>query len=222
MVARSAAASYDGRMRQVPFAPVMVLGIASLALAFGACTSFDSDAPPTGVDAGGETDAAKEAFGPVTGTGVLDDAGRDAESGTSEAGVDSAPPLEMHEFCVAEVNKHRASIGVAPVARWAANETCNDSQALSDFNAGQTHSNFNACTETGQAACRDWPSADPNASLRGCIEGMWAEGPGDFATHSNYETVAKPSFTMVSCVHIPHTRRQAVGGAGFQVTSSTG
>lgn len=193
---------YGKRMRTIAGCSTVVVGAVCIALTFGACTSFGSDPAPSAADPGSApatTDGATEGHAPVTGVGVLDDAGRDAEAGVVEAGVDSSVVLEMHEFCVAEVNKHRAAAGVAPLARWGTNEACVDGQALSDYTAGRTHSNVTACTETGQAACLEWPSADPNASLRGCIQAMWDEGPGDFATHSNYETLAKTSFTKVAC-----------------------
>jgi hypothetical protein len=138
----------------------------------------------------------------VSGVGVEDDAGLKREAGKGDSGSEAGPdagPVDIHQFCLDEVNKHRAVAGVGALTRWTANESCVDGQAMADFVAGRSHSNFNACTETGSTACTDWPGTDRQGTVRDCIQTFWDEGPGDFATHSNYVTLVKPSFTKVAC-----------------------
>jgi hypothetical protein len=101
--------------------------------------------------------------------------------------------------CVEVINMYRASIGVAPLERWIEAETCSNDEAASDAMTGTAHGAFGECGESAQNECPGWPGP-PESMLDGCLELMWAEGPGtDFAKHGHYINMSNPNYTKVAC-----------------------
>ncbi len=123
--------------------------------------------------------------------------GSSAESSAeSSAGGDDS----IQQTCVDAINDYRAGIGLPAYARWKSAEACTDEQAESDAKSGSAHGAFGACEEWAQNECPGWPSADPEASLLGCLEQMWAEGPGeDFGAHGHYLNMSSKNYTQVAC-----------------------
>lgn len=108
-----------------------------------------------------------------------------AGSSSSSAGSGNANDMyaEARTRCVDRVNELRASKGKGPIPRLASAESCADGQAKSDSETGKAHGAFNACANQvknwhgiAQNECPNYPSVE--ATLKGCIDMMWAEGPG--------------------------------------------
>ena len=149
--------------------------IAALALAF-ACNGDDDDI--------GESEGSSSS---------VSDSG-----GSSSAGETSDDSIQ--ELCVDTINDYRAGLGLPAYKRWESAEGCTDDQAESDAKSGSSHGAFGACKEWAQNECPGWPSADPENSLLGCLEQMWAEGPGeDFSAHGHYINMSSESYTQVAC-----------------------
>lgn len=106
---------------------------------------------------------------------------------------------EGAQHCVDVINMYRASIGVAPVSRWVDAEVCSNGEAESDSMTGQAHGAFGSCGEFAQNECPGWPG--PTESLiDGCLELMWAEGPGEpYSEHGHYINMSNPDYTVVAC-----------------------
>jgi hypothetical protein len=101
--------------------------------------------------------------------------------------------------CVDTINMYRATLGLAPYARWTADETCTDGQAEADGMANSPHSAFGQCGEWAQDECPGWPGT-PDTMIEGCLAEMWAEGPGsDFSTHGHYINMSSTQYTKASC-----------------------
>jgi hypothetical protein len=88
----------------------------------------------------------------------------------------------IRQACVDRINMHRASIGVAALARASASvEACSDQGAMHDATTGSAHSSAGTCPGTGaQDTCPSLPvggGATLLSSLNQCIDQMWAEGP---------------------------------------------
>jgi hypothetical protein len=95
--------------------------------------------------------------------------------------------------CTDEINRYRATLGLAPLARWTTQEVCSDGEAQSDSQTGQAHGAFGRCTEMAQNECPGWPGA-PDAMIKDCLKMMWAEGPGG----GHYENM-RGRYTKVAC-----------------------
>ena len=94
---------------------------------------------------------------------------------------------------------YRATLGLAALARWTDAEACSDEEAASDGASGTPHGAFGQCGESAQNECPGWPGP-PEAMITGCLELMWAEGPGeDFNKHGHYITMSNPAYTKVAC-----------------------
>jgi hypothetical protein len=159
-------------------------------------------APP---DAGGPADAGSAADSGDA-AGVVDasdaasppdasDAGPDASDAASSPDTSGGgdPYAAARQACVDHVNQLRASIGLSPFARWTANETCADGQCKSDSETGTPHGAFGQCPNWGQCECPGWGSV--NDVVTGCLDAMWAEGPGG----GHYDIMTSTSYTEVSC-----------------------
>ncbi len=108
-------------------------------------------------------------------------------------------PNDPAQLCVDEINRHRASIGLGPLTRWTAEETCVDGQSQHDSQTGTAHSAFGQCGEWAQNECPGWPGP-PAAMIPQCLQAMWNEGPGqDFATHGHYINMTNPNYSKVAC-----------------------
>lgn len=103
------------------------------------------------------------------------------------------------QLCVDTINQYRASIGVAPLARWTDAEACVEDQGFADSESGTPHSAFGQCSEWAQDECPNWPGP-PDQLITGCLSLMWAEGPGQpYSQHGHYINMSNPSYTKVAC-----------------------
>ena len=102
--------------------------------------------------------------------------------------------------CVNRINQFRWECQcMGPLGRWSAGEACASMDAEYDstrtphagFTAGICNSGF------AQNECPGWPSIP--ATIDGCLQQMWDEGPGPFATHGHYINMTNPMYTEVAC-----------------------
>ena len=100
--------------------------------------------------------------------------------------------------CVDEINRYRATLGLAPYAGWTSAGACADGQSKSDSESGKAHGAFGKCGEFAQNECPGWPGP-PDALIKGCLKMMWDEGPGDFAAHGHYVNMSSTKYTSVAC-----------------------
>jgi len=128
----------------------------------------------------------------------------------------SPNPNDPEQICVDEINRHRASIGLGPLARWTAAETCVDGESQHDSQTGTAHSAFGQCSEWAQNECPGWPG--PAATMiPQCLQAMWNEGPGqDFATHGHYINMTNPNYTKVACGFFTTTSGAVWAAQDFQ------
>jgi hypothetical protein len=120
----------------------------------------------------------------------------DGEGGGDGGGVEIDE--SANALCVDTINQHRASISLPPYARWREAEECSGEAASSDASTGQAHGAFGHCGESAQNECPGWSGAAEDMIV-GCLQMMWDEGPGDFAQHGHYTTMASTSYTQVAC-----------------------
>ncbi len=148
-----------------------------------------------------ETSSDDDTGSPAEDTASTPDTGS-PKPDTTPPPVDTAPsdPVEAaRSICVDEINKYRATLGLAPLTRWKSAETCGDSQSKSDSETGKAHGAFGKCGESAQNECPGWPGP-PDTMIKGCLKMMWAEGPGaNFSTHGHYLNMSNKSFTTVAC-----------------------
>jgi hypothetical protein len=102
--------------------------------------------------------------------------------------------------CVDYINSLRARKGLPALARREDAESCANGQARSDSTSGDAHGAFGDCEEHAQNECPGWPGL--SSIVPGCLDMMWAEGPGG----GHYENMTSTRSTRVAC--------------GFYVTSS--
>jgi hypothetical protein len=116
-------------------------------------------------------------------------------SSSSGGSGDSSP----EQLCVDTINQYRATLNLPAYARWSAEESCADGQALSDSASGTAHGAFGTCGEVAQDECPGWPGP-PSSMITGCLQQMWAEGPGPFDQgHGHYDNMSNSSYTQVAC-----------------------
>jgi hypothetical protein len=121
---------------------------------------------------------------------------------TGAAGAMGTDPYAAaRQACVDKINMFRATLSLAPLARWTAEEACTDAEAKGDSASGTAHGAFGACKESAQDESPGWASIDSIAGgTKSCLDQMWAEGPGtDFATHGHYINMSNPKYKMVAC-----------------------
>ncbi len=123
-----------------------------------------------------------------------------APAPTTPAPAPTAPPTappkdgSVEQLCVDEINRYRATLGLAPYKRWSDGETCADGQAKSDGQARRAHGAFGQCKEFAQNECPGWPGP-ADKMLPGCLKMMWGEGPGG----GHYENMRSTRYSEVSC-----------------------
>lgn len=100
----------------------------------------------------------------------------------------------VEQACVDKINAFRATLNLAPLARWTDQEACSDGEAKSDSETGKAHGAFGTCTEMAQNECPGWPGPS-NTMIPGCLKAMWGEGPGG----GHYENMASTRYTKVAC-----------------------
>lgn len=102
------------------------------------------------------------------------------------------------QSCVDKINELRASEGKPPYERWVAGEGCADEQAALDATTDSPHGNFGMCEESAQNTCLWRDSVE--AVVGGCLDQMWAEGPGEpFSEHGHYLNMSSDQYTQVAC-----------------------
>lgn len=186
----------------------------TLGLAFGCSGSDDGDGTATGGtgnNAGGTGNNAGGTGNNMAGTANHPSGGKSSSGGSgSTTGGTSAIPSggtgtgndmygDARERCVNRVNELRASKGKGPIPRLASAEACADGQAKSDSESGKAHGAFNDCADQvknwsgiAQNECPNYKSVE--ATLTGCIDAMWGEGPGG----GHYENMMGDS-THMAC-----------------------
>lgn len=228
MIARVRSLRRVGSAQLAPW--VLVLGCAANA---GGDPVVTDDV--TAVDAGANDARVANDTGATLDAGVRD-AGRDAgDTSARDVGVDAGPrdtgvrdtgvrdvgavdvgaadPYDSaREHCVAEINRYRAMIGLAPYARWRAGEGCADQMADNDARVGVAHDGFSRgiCSPRGNGQ-NECPRYGGPERLDGCLAQMWAEGPsadGSWDTaHGHYLNMIgdytymghRQHFTQVAC-----------------------
>jgi hypothetical protein len=101
--------------------------------------------------------------------------------------------------CVDEINRYRATLGLAALAGWTSAAACADGQSKSDSESGKAHGAFGKCGESAQNECPNWPGP-AETLIKGCLKMMWDEGPGeDFATHGHYINMSSTKYKAVAC-----------------------
>lgn len=124
---------------------------------------------------------------------------QDEQDEQGEQGDDATEHEDAAQHCVDVINMYRASIGAPPLQRWVEAEACSDDEAASDAMTGEAHGAFGACGEFAQNECPGWPGP-PAQLIDGCLELMWAEGPGDdFSQHGHYINMSNTAYSMVAC-----------------------
>jgi hypothetical protein len=117
-------------------------------------------------------------------SGAAGSAGSGGSATGGSGGSGSVDPYaSARQTCVDRVNQLRATKGLGPIARLSSAEACADGQAKKDSQTGTAHSAFDDCvdevqgwTGVAQNECPGWGSVAD--TLSGCIDDMWAEGPG--------------------------------------------
>jgi hypothetical protein len=110
---------------------------------------------------------------------------------------------DPHQDCVNRINQFRCECQhLPPLGRWTDGEACADQMAAYDSqHPGMPHAAFRAGVCSGgnaQNECPAWPSVD--ATISGCLQQMWDEGPGDFNMgHGHYINMSNTSYTHVAC-----------------------
>jgi hypothetical protein len=148
-----------------------------------------------GTDGGAGT---KGSAGTPGSAGTTGAAGTPGSAGTTGAAgtpgsAGTGGGADPRQTCVDKINSFRATLSLAPLARWTAQEACADGQAKSDSESGTAHGAFGQCTELAQDECPGWGSIASITSGKSCLDQMWAEGPGtDYATHGHYINMSNP------------------------------
>jgi hypothetical protein len=98
------------------------------------------------------------------------------------------------QLCVDEINRYRATLGLRPLVRAPEREACADGQIKDDAQSGHWHGRFGACGESAQNECVASSTSQADM-IKGCLRGMWGEGPGG----GHYENMKSASATSVWC-----------------------
>lgn len=144
----------------------------------------------------------------VQDTGV---APRDTGVAPQDTGVGD-PYDSARNDCVAEINRYRAMLSLAPYERWREGEACADQMAAYDAMTNVPHNGFNmrVCSPGGMGQ-NECPRYGGPSALNGCLGQMWAEGPspnGEWdVAHGHYLNMVgdytymgfRQHFTRVAC-----------------------
>ncbi|WP_441291007.1 CAP domain-containing protein [Sorangium sp. KYC3313] len=175
-------------------------GGASSSAAQGAGGAGGSTTASTGGSSaeGAGGSSAQGAGGSATASTTAGTGGSSGEGSGSGAGG-SGGATGAAQLCVDTINEHRATLGLAPLARWVEAESCSDEEAESDGNTGEFHGAFGACNENAQNECPGW-GGPPESMIVSCLQVMWDEGPGeDFEKHGHFINMSSTRFTKVAC-----------------------
>jgi hypothetical protein len=139
-----------------------------------------SDVVPNGSDPGDESN--DDSIAPGAAPGAASGAAGGSAGGSA------------NELCVNSINEHRRGAGLAPLARWTAQETCADGEAQSDGSSNSAHGAFGSCGEIAQNECPGFPG-QPEDAVPQCLRTMVDEGPGG----GHYDNMFNPQYTKVAC-----------------------
>ncbi len=160
-------------------------------------TSDATSGNPTGDPTGNLTG---DPTGTMTGDPTGDPTGNPTGDPTGNPTGDPTgdPDEAATQLCVDTINMYRATLGLPPYARWTDAEVCSDGEAAMDGDSGNPHGAFGMCGESAQNECPGWPGP-PESMITGCLELMWAEGPGeDFNLHGHYINMSSTQYTQVA------------------------
>jgi hypothetical protein len=121
---------------------------------------------------------------------------------------------DTSSFCVAEINRYRASVGAPALARWDSAEACTANQCQNDAATTRAHGSFGACAELAQNECPGWGgwTGDPKDVIQRCLSAMWAEGPGG----GHYDTMKSQAYTKVACSYYTAPNGQVTAIQNFR------
>ena len=122
----------------------------------------------------------------------------DTDGGTETQEPPGVAYPQASGHCVDVINQYRATMGLTPYERWTDAEICSDGEAKSDSETMTAHGAFGQCGESAQNECPGWSGA-PEKMIDGCLDMMWAEGPGDFNGHGHYINMSSTDYKMASC-----------------------
>jgi hypothetical protein len=143
----------------------------------------DGGASGSGSGSGGKSNTGGSS-GASGSSGVAGSAGAGGSATGGSGGSGSVDAYaSARQTCVDRVNQLRATKGLGQIPRLSSAEACADGQAKKDSQTGTAHSAFGDCvdevqgwTGVAQNECPAWGSVAD--TLSGCIDQMWAEGPG--------------------------------------------
>jgi hypothetical protein len=204
----------------------------------GSASSSGGSSTGGATTSGGMADGAAAGSSGGSSNRTTSDAGKDGTVGVSDANAaaDANSPVDsggavvssgdgggldaIRQTCVDQINMHRATLNLAPVARATpAQEACSDMGAMHDATTMMAHSSSSSCPGFPgyQNSCPDLPvgsfsGATLQSSLIQCLNQMWAEGPppgtvaaceaditGCFQQHGHYINMTNASLKTVSC-----------------------
>ena len=177
------------------------------------------------IDAGTSLPPADASVSGDVGRGAASDpVARAPHASAADAGVGSGDAdLEaLRQHCVDEINRYRATLGLASLARASDREACSDHGARLDGESMRAHGSATAggrqgkdgyCPSSAQNTCPGWSvggrSGNPtvSAALRGCLKMMWDEGPPPagsctgacYQAHGHYLNMSAPGAKRVAC-----------------------
>jgi uncharacterized protein YkwD len=121
-----------------------------------------------------------------------------SSAGTSDSSAWNGNINASQTLCVDEVNKYRASVGLAPVSRSTELESFGAQAAEYDGKLGVPHSYFRVTNGGGISKAENelllWKGYSVDQVIREGIARMWAEGPGG----GHYENLVG-NYTQVGC-----------------------
>lgn len=175
-----------------------------------ACGDDSAPAADAGGDARGSADSgARVDSGGRVDSGAIDSGGLPSECDgplaepRTPCTLDPLPSTgDFAEDCVRRINQFRAECQcLPPLERWRDGESCADEHAEYD-STRDAHSGFRdgICENGGgaQNECPGWPSE--SATVGGCLQLMWDEGPGeDFQMHGHYINMSSTRYSRVAC-----------------------
>jgi Cysteine-rich secretory protein family len=108
------------------------------------------------------------------------------------------------QTCINLINAKRATLKLAPLARWQAGESEVAAEVAADAKNGTPHGAIReAYKQHFYAAQNECQNSRPDmpAMIQTCIDDMWAEGPDnhDGQTHGHYENMVSPDYSAVAC-----------------------
>jgi len=164
-------------------------------------TAGGGGAPVSSTSAAGSTSAASSSAGStsVASSSAAGSSAVSSSAASSSAATTGGGGVDPAQTCVDGINAFRATLGLAPYARWTAQEACASDEAAKDAAKNQAHSAFGQCGEWAQNECPGW-GGPPQSMIGNCLQMMWDEGPGEFNQgHGHYINMSSTQYTKVAC-----------------------